>query len=728
MGIGTPNPDASAILELNDNSKGLLVPRMTTLQRTAIATPANGLLVFDVTLNCFFYYTTATNWQSLCQASGVTGPTGDTGPQGVAGVNGTNGATGPIGDTGPAGTNGANGTNGTNGIDGVTGPTGPTGATGPQGPAGAAANTGATGAIGATGATGDTGPQGVQGIQGIPGPTGPTGPQGVQGATGDTGLQGLQGNTGANGTIGPMGIPGPQGIQGATGATGLQGNPGVAGVTGPQGIAGPTGAQGVQGVAGATGATGVTGPNWTISNFAYNTNGTLNIGTTEPQSFTTTAKAWLLSGNAATTPPTDFIGTTDANHFVVRTNNVERMRVLSTGYVGIGTTTPIAPFEVSSVGLDAIYGHSANVGGWLGRETNITIGIPPQTLSGAGVFANNPSAGYASVFSQSTGAATVASNISYSDVWIANYNYVQNGAAATNPPAIYGQLNITNAALGNNQIAIRGLNNRTTVAGNPGTSIGVEGMANSQNQNSIGVRGITYSNGATSMGGYFEGNNYTATNYAYAFVGGRTLAANYKIYGTGTVNEIIPTPTHGRITLTCPESPEYWYIDYGTVKLVNGRAHVNLDPVLRDIVVIDGDNPLKVICQPGFENCKGVAVINKTNAGFDVVELNGGAGTGEVDYQIVAKPRTNYGLGRFSQAPGPSWLKAEKEPATAKAANQPDPNKIFTWPSDHIVYNYNPEDFTGIGDVIPAGPHAGKIKLGNGKYAEGLPVDKQKLH
>jgi len=441
----------------------------------------------------------------------------------------------------------------------------------------------------------------------------------------------------------------------------------------------------------------------------------------------TSAKAWLLSGNAATLPPNDFIGTTDLNPWVIKTNNLERMRVLATGAVGIGTTAPVAPLEVSSAGLDAIYGHSANVGGWLGRETNITIGVPAQTLSGAGVFANNPAAGYASIFSQSTGAATVASNISYSDVWIANYNYVQNGTAGFNPPSVYAQLNITNAALTGSQIALRGLNNRTTVAGNPGTSIGMEGMANAQNQNSLGVRGIAYSNAPTSMGGYFEGNNYAGTTYAYAYVGGRTLGANYKIYGTGTVNEIIPTPNHGRITLTCPESPEYWYMDYGTVNLINGRAHVSLDPILKDIVIIDSSNPLKVICQSGFESCKGLAVVNKTASGFDIVELNSGTGTGEVDYQIIAKPKTNYGLGRFSQAPGPSWLKADKEPSITKAANQPDQGKIFNWPADHIVYNYNPEDYIGIGDVVPTGPNVGKIKLGNGKYADCLPADKQKM-
>lgn len=67
LGIGTPNPDLSSLVEIASTTSGLLIPRMTTAQRTAIATPANGLLVFDVTINClFFYNATLTAWQSLC--------------------------------------------------------------------------------------------------------------------------------------------------------------------------------------------------------------------------------------------------------------------------------------------------------------------------------------------------------------------------------------------------------------------------------------------------------------------------------------------------------------------------------------------------------------------------------------------------------------------------------------------------------------------------------------
>ena len=55
-------PHASALLDVSvaalpiNAKKGLLVPRMSTLQRNAIPTPAEGLLVYDTSLNEFWYF------------------------------------------------------------------------------------------------------------------------------------------------------------------------------------------------------------------------------------------------------------------------------------------------------------------------------------------------------------------------------------------------------------------------------------------------------------------------------------------------------------------------------------------------------------------------------------------------------------------------------------------------------------------------------------------------
>lgn len=57
-------PDPSAMLDVKSTSRGMLVPRMTTAQRTAIATPAAGLLVFDNTTQSFWFYS-AGSWVEL---------------------------------------------------------------------------------------------------------------------------------------------------------------------------------------------------------------------------------------------------------------------------------------------------------------------------------------------------------------------------------------------------------------------------------------------------------------------------------------------------------------------------------------------------------------------------------------------------------------------------------------------------------------------------------------
>ncbi len=57
-------PDPSAALDIKSSTKGLLVPRMSSAQRTGIPMPATGLLVFDLDSNKFFYYT-GSGWSGI---------------------------------------------------------------------------------------------------------------------------------------------------------------------------------------------------------------------------------------------------------------------------------------------------------------------------------------------------------------------------------------------------------------------------------------------------------------------------------------------------------------------------------------------------------------------------------------------------------------------------------------------------------------------------------------
>jgi hypothetical protein len=72
IGIGTTAPNVSSVLDITSTTKGMLTPRMTTVQRNAITTPADGLMVYDTDLKVFYYYSTGTSaWVPII--SGVPG-------------------------------------------------------------------------------------------------------------------------------------------------------------------------------------------------------------------------------------------------------------------------------------------------------------------------------------------------------------------------------------------------------------------------------------------------------------------------------------------------------------------------------------------------------------------------------------------------------------------------------------------------------------------------------
>ena len=56
VGIGTATPAASAQLDVSSTTKGFLPPRMTTVQRNAISSPAAGLIIYNTDCNAFNYW------------------------------------------------------------------------------------------------------------------------------------------------------------------------------------------------------------------------------------------------------------------------------------------------------------------------------------------------------------------------------------------------------------------------------------------------------------------------------------------------------------------------------------------------------------------------------------------------------------------------------------------------------------------------------------------------
>ena len=104
---------------------------------------------------------------------------------------------------------------------------------------------------------------------------------------------------------------------------------------------------------------------------------------------------WSLTGNSGTTVGTNFIGTTDANAFMIKSNGTERMRVASgntitLGIQGTGATAPPVTFSLGSAGYTAASTASNQTG------TDLVIQSGPGTGNSAtngNIIFQTPTAG-----------------------------------------------------------------------------------------------------------------------------------------------------------------------------------------------------------------------------------------------------------------------------------------------------------------------------------------------
>ncbi len=173
-----------------------------------------------------------------------------------------------------------------------------------------------------------------------------------------------------------------------------------------------------------------------------------------------------------------------------------------------------------------------------------------------------------------------------------------------------------------------------------------------------GVYGLATSYlSATTVGCYAYAQNTTSgTTYAGRFVttpagtgvhygvyaeevtggSGAAIYAAGDFVASGTKSAVLRT-TKGPRLMSVLESPEVWFEDFGEGQLVNGKAHIELDPMFLETVTINNSNPMKVFVQLEGD-CNGVYVAKGTT-GFDVNELRGGTSNTAFSYRVVAKRR-----------------------------------------------------------------------------------------
>jgi len=122
---------------------------------------------------------------------------------------------------------------------------------------------------------------------------------------------------------------------------------------------------------------------------------------------------WHTTGNSGTSASANFIGTIDGIDFVTRTNNTEKMRVMSGGNVGIGLPNPLANLSVlrSTAAVPATSGTATTAIARFEAQNNVLdIGSNPNSpwgnwiqasaandLSFKGPLSLNPTGGYVGV-------------------------------------------------------------------------------------------------------------------------------------------------------------------------------------------------------------------------------------------------------------------------------------------------------------------------------------------
>lgn len=132
--------------------------------------------------------------------------------------------------------------------------------------------------------------------------------------------------------------------------------------------------------------------------------------------------------------------------------------------------------------------------------------------------------------------------------------------------------------------------------------------------------------------GYFDGNGESSKG---VYITAPSGSVGLEVAG-GTKSAVVKT-SQGVRALYSEEATEIWFTDYGFGRLENGRVAIQIDPLFGETVNLD--KPYHVFVQLNDPDCQGVAVVNKTAIGFDVVELRKGRSSAEFSYRIVAKRR-----------------------------------------------------------------------------------------
>ncbi|RLD44646.1 MAG: hypothetical protein DRI89_02890 [Bacteroidetes bacterium] len=267
-----------------------------------------------------------------------------------------------------------------------------------------------------------------------------------------------------------------------------------------------------------------------------------NSGSNQPQGFyywggtawvklesgTGTISSWELIGNSGTTAGTNFVGTTDDKDLVFKTNNGERMRILSNGRVGImdGGNLPYGDnkFQVTAntTQIDAISAYSNDGYGVYARTYGLTTRQYAVYGLADGIIAMRAHS------SDGSGTGILASGNDVSGSYLSSSG--AGGAFTGAKYGVYGKARNTSNGNG-----VLGVGNDADISVPPtgsggtfiGDSIGVYGKGAGTYGNGVvgrGTGGSTYHYPTAGSGGAFTG---TVGVYGYAdVIGGNAVVGS----------------------------------------------------------------------------------------------------------------------------------------------------------------------------------------------------------
>ncbi len=319
------------------------------------------------------------------------------------------------------------------------------------------------------------------------------------------------------------------------------------------------------------------------------------------------------------------------DRMILNSGTISGLKIISTN-----TTSGLYALNASITnGADAMNAYIGYVG---------SVGFGALTATNPIIYGTSSTGVAPSILGINSGTNTSASNIGLSSNWhggffsttdsdasgvVGSGGYGLYQGSSANGAGITGTYNGT-VDMG---AGVLGFNNRLT-----GTlNIGVEGQYNTA-AFGIGVSGIGWN------GSYPVGNNDIGV------WGSAGNNMNYAIYGSGNFAIVNGTKsasvgtTKGNQLLYCIESPEVWFEDFGTGKLVNGEIEIKLDELFLETVVIDDEHPMIVTLTP-MGNCNGLYVEPGTTS-FKVKELMNGSSNVSFSYRITCK-RLNFQDHRF---------------------------------------------------------------------------------